>query len=376
MSLEKRLRLLREGLHKGGEDALLVTNQKNVRYLSGFSGSLGWLLLTQDSEVLITDGRYWEQAARESPEVTIFKYQHKLHRSLSEAATTVLLEVVQLQAGSRICVETDNLTLATFRSLQAALEAKEFVLLESEGRIADLRKHKDSGELVLLRQAALIADRALSATLSERFVGRTELELKAQLEYQLLKQGGEGTSFSTIVASGRNGSLPHAGASDKVILEGELITIDFGTVFQGYCSDMTRTIWYGTLGDREKTLVAATRKAQALVLAKICPGKTCGEVDALARSSLKEDQLSEYFVHSLGHGIGLDIHEAPSLRVDQEDLLEVGHVVTVEPGVYLPNFTGCRVEDTVALSIDGVEILNAYPKQDLNDDRPPQLEET
>jgi len=197
-----------------------------------------------------------------------------------------------------------------------------------------------------------------------------ECDLKAEIEHAILRQGGSSTSFPTIVASGPNGSYPHAGASDRVVGENELITIDFGAVYRGYCSDMTRTIWYGTLPETAHNLIDHTRRAQELALSVVAPGITCQEVDATARDYLRKEELDQFFVHSLGHGVGLDIHESPGLRKSNSDPLCVGHVITIEPGLYVPGQTGCRVEDTVVVTPSGYEVLNRFPKQPLDAEAP------
>jgi Xaa-Pro aminopeptidase len=241
-----------------------------------------------------------------------------------------------------------------------------------EGRIKAFRTRKDSQELELMAEAAAIADAALATALDKLEPGMTEAALKAEIDYQVLRRGGEGAAFPTIVASGINGSFPHAGASDKPIEAGELVTIDFGAIWKGYCSDMTRTIWFGELSDQDRRLVQQVARAQAKGVAAARPGLTSGELDEVARASLREAGLAEYFVHSLGHGVGLDVHEAPTLRAGQTDLLSQGQVITIEPGVYLPGRTGCRIEDTVVLLEAGCRVLNRHPKQRPDETRPPR----
>lgn len=346
---------------------LLVTEPKNLRYLCGFNGSAGWLLLIGEEHHILTDGRYWEQVGHQSPEAKLFPYDAKKHGTLAQALV-VLLDELALQG--TVTLETDAMSLSVFRELETALVGSGRSVDEVEGYVKALRLRKDSDEIDLLQEAASIADRALSVALKNFAPGRSELDLKAELEYQILKAGGEGTSFSTIVASGPNGSLPHAGASSRIVGESELITIDFGAVYRGYCSDMTRTIWYGALNNEDERLIRATRLAQQTAVDAVRAGLSCAELDSVARKILDDAGLGQYFVHSLGHGVGLDIHENPGVRGTNSSLLQVGHVITVEPGVYIPGLSGCRVEDTVVVEESGCRVLNAFPKQPLGSTEP------
>lgn len=370
MNRSLRLKALREALKDQGLETLLVSEPKNRRYLSGFSGSSGWLLVTPEAQHIITDGRYWDQVARESPEAELFKFVASEHESLPQALVKLLEErAVSLPLG----LETNGMELSIYRSLTGLLEQHDIGFQEVEGLVHSQRECKDEDEIALLRRAADIADHALSKALAEFEPGRREVELKALIEYHILMLGGESTSFSTIVASGPNGSYPHAGASQRVVQSGELITVDFGAVYQGYCSDMTRTIWYGSLSDRDRNLLGTTREAQDLALKAVAPGKAVKELDQIARGHLEASDLAEYFVHSLGHGVGLDIHEAPGLRNTSDSELCEGQVVTIEPGVYIPGDTGCRVEDTVVVRSGGPDVLNKFPKQALDAERPPAM---
>jgi Xaa-Pro aminopeptidase len=373
MNLSKRLQHVREELAERELDTLLVSEAKNRRYLSGFSGSSGWLLVTEARPILITDGRYWDQVVRECPGVDLFKFVAADHESLSGALTVLLKERGLPADGKSLGVETNGMTLAAFRDLQKGLANQGLSLTEVEGVVHKLRERKDSEEITLMRKAAEIADEALSSALADFKPGGKEVELKALIEYQILLRGGEATSFPTIVASGPNGSYPHAGASHRAIQEGELVTIDFGALYQGYCSDMTRTVWWGQLSERDRTILGTTREAQLVARQAVTAGVEARSLDLMARKFLEKAGLGEYFVHSLGHGVGLDIHEAPGLRKTSEAILEVGQVVTIEPGVYIPGDTGCRVEDTVVVTEGKPDVLNRFPKQSLDAVVPPGL---
>lgn len=366
MNYLERQQRLRES-HQSKETAILVTDSKNVRYLCGFTGSSGWLLLTPTDHYVLTDGRYWEQVGRQCPRARLLKFEAAKHQSMANALFVFMGDT---GLGNTVAVETANMTLTLFRQLQEAAEPAGARLEEVENLTKPFREIKDSEEIELLQKAADIADTALSVALKSFAPGRTEFQLKAELEYQILLAGGEGTSFSTIVASGPNGSFPHAGASDRVVGEGELITIDFGAIYRGYCSDMTRTIWYGRLPDEAQRLIRHTRIAQQRAVEAVKAGITCKELDQVARGVLEEAGLAEYFVHSLGHGVGLDVHEDPGVRNTNDSTLRVGQVITVEPGVYVPGFSGCRVEDTVVVQESGCQVLNRFPKQPLDSIEP------
>lgn len=374
MNFKKRRRALREHLSTESLGCLLVVEPKNIQYLTGFTGSSGWLVVSESSHTIITDSRYWDQVARQSPEAKLFNFVPKQHTSLPGALIALLIEQKPgLSESCALGVDTYGFSLESYRGLKTCLEKECINFRDVESWTKGLREIKDEEEVRCLQIAADIADRALSKALLQFGPGQRERDLKAQIEFHILTEGGSGTSFSTIVASGLNGSLPHAGASEKVVKEGELITIDFGAIYQGYCSDMTRTVWYGTLPTRERELLEATRIAQDKAVRSVKAGIEAKALDLLARECLGEQDLANYFSHSLGHGVGLDIHEMPGIRKSSDVVLKAGHVITIEPGVYLSGQTGCRVEDTVLVTKDSFRVLNAYPKQVLGSDSPPAL---
>lgn len=372
--MSSRIERLRGEMKVSDESAFLVTEAKNRRYLSDFTGSSGWLVVTPSRAVLITDGRYWDQVARQCPgDIELFRYTASEHKTLTGALATVLRQDLSLGRGAVVALELDDMAVVSYRALSSMLEENGYSVRDVEGRVKAYRKNKDSRELDCLRQAAAIADAALSAALGKFESGMTEAALKAEIDYQVLLRGGEGAAFPTIVASGLNGSFPHAGASDKVIAANELVTIDFGAIWNGYCSDMTRTVWFGELSEADAKLVREVAAAQSRAVAAARPGITTGDLDEVARASLREAGLADYFIHSLGHGVGLDVHETPTLRSGETEMLGEGEVITIEPGVYLPGRTGCRIEDTIVLGSDGCEVLNKHPKQELGQSRPPLL---
>lgn len=369
-----RLQFLRNDMESGSEAAFVVTEVKNRRYLSGFTGSSGWLVVTPSRSVLITDGRYWDQVGSQCPDLELFRYTPAEHKTLVGALSVVLGQELSLSRGATVAVELDDMPVVSYRGLSSMLAESGFAVKDVEGRVKGYRSRKDAEELELMRRAAGIADGALSAALASFELGMTEAALRAEIDYQVLRRGGEGAAFPTIVASGPNGSYPHAGASDRPIGANELVTIDFGAIWKGYCSDMTRTVWFGELSDHDANLVREVAVAQAKAVAAARPGITTGDLDEVARASLRQAGLADYFVHSLGHGVGLDVHETPTLRAGQVEILAAGQVITIEPGVYLPGRTGCRIEDTIVLGAQGCEVLNKHPKQEIQHPRPPFLQ--
>ena len=340
---------LRAELGRIGADALLVTDPANVRYLSGFRAPEdGRVLVTQEGAVLITDGRYTAQAADES----------RLTVELFSDSWTAHLE--EKLSGRSLAFEAEGVTYALFEALQEKLTG---TLYPTRGLVAALRLVKTPDETELLRQAAGLTDSAFTHILDFIRAGRTEVEVALELERFMRVAGAEGPSFETIVASGFRSAMPHGVASGKIIAEGELVTLDFGARVEGYHADMTRTLAVRRLSDAHAELYAAVLRAQEAALAALAPGKTGKEVDAAARDSLTRDGLGEYFSHSLGHGVGLEIHEGPRLSRVSEGRLEPGMSVTVEPGAYIPGDAGVRIEDLVVMTDTGFELLSHSPKE-------------
>lgn len=346
--LDPTLSRIREALAEHGAEALLVTYPANVRYLSGFRAPEdGRVLVTFEDAVLITDGRYTAQATEESRvPVEIFE-------------TSWLRHLKGRLEGRRLAFEAEGLTYARFRELEEELGATPH---PTEGLVAELRLVKTPGEIELLRQAARATDEAFEHILGFIRAGRREIEVALELERLLRTAGTEGAGFEIIVASGARSAMPHGTASTKPIEGGDLVTLDFGARVEGYHADMTRTLAVGRLSDAHTELYEAVRRAQAAALGALAPGKTGREVDAAARGSLEADGLGEFFSHSLGHGVGLEIHEGPRLSKASEQRLEPGMCVTIEPGAYRPGDAGVRIEDLAVVSETGFELLSKSPK--------------
>jgi len=329
-------------------DALLATQPANVRYLSGFRAPEdGRVLVTHQDAVLITDGRYHAQAEAES-------------RLPVEFFEESWVEHLKDKLGGRtLAFEAEAVTYALFEQLTEKLGSEP---LPTQGLVAELRLVKSPAETELLRQAAGVTDEAFTHILSFIRAGRTEVEVALELERFMRAAGTEGAGFEIIVASGVRSAMPHGTASSKVISAGELVTLDFGAKVEGYHADMTRTVAVGALSDAHAQLYEAVLNAQMAALGVLAPGKKGQEVDAAARDSLTAAGLGERFSHSLGHGVGLEIHEGPRLSKLSEQLLEPGMSVTIEPGAYVPGDAGVRIEDLAVVTERGFELLSHSPK--------------
>ncbi len=339
---------LREDLAAAGAEALMVSKPANVRYLSNFSSPEdGTVLVLPDRAVLFTDSRYTAQADQES-------------RLPVEVVGNADEAVAAAARGLRLAVESEHVTLKRFSNLTRLTGGEPLAV---EGLIAKLRVVKSPQEIDYLREAARITDVAYAAALGTLRAGVSEVEVALELERVMRQEGADGSGFDIIVASGERGAMPHGVASPKKIQEGELVTMDFGAAYRGYHADMTRTVAVGEVGAEERRMFDAVLEAQKAALEAIAPGKRGSEVDAVARSILAGHGLGEAFGHSLGHGTGLEIHEDPRLSQRSNDVLQPGMIVTVEPGVYLPGFTGLRIEDLVLVTEDGHEILSRSPKE-------------
>jgi Xaa-Pro aminopeptidase len=334
-------------------DALLVTNLVNVRYLTGYTGSNGIALVgMHDLRCFVTDFRYGTQAEQQ---VEGFERRIGEQDLLDDAVAA--LPVGDLRLG----IEDQHLSVRTFDRLREALPAS-VELVPAGGAIERLRERKDAGEVARIRAAAELADTALQRTLEDGLAGRSERAVALALEQQMRRLGAERPSFDTIVAHGAHGALPHAVPRDVEIAADCLVTIDWGAQLDGYCSDCTRMFAVGDPGERAREVYEVVLQAQLAGLDAVRPGVSGRDADAVARALIDEAGHGERFGHGLGHGVGLEIHEAPRLSRASDATLAAGHVVTVEPGVYLPGELGVRIEDLVLVTDDGCERLNGLPK--------------
>jgi Xaa-Pro aminopeptidase len=342
----------------GFEDAgidllLLVSAPVNLRYVTGFTGSNGIAVVGRDLRRFITDFRYVEQAAAQVPDFD----REQGPRDLLDA-----LRGPWPEGAVRLGFDDDHVSVRLHRKLRDLLP-DHVELVPAAGLVERVRAVKEPGEVEAIRSAALIADTIYRELAEEGLVGRTEREVAIALEHRMRVLGAEGPSFSSIVAAGEHGSRPHAEPRDVPIPADTLVTIDCGAVFEGYCSDCTRTWATGdAVPDALLEAYALTLQAQEAALAAVGPGRTGREVDAVARDLIDAGGHAEHFGHPLGHGVGLDVHEDPRLSRLNERPLEAGNVVTVEPGIYLPGVGGVRIEDLVVVAPGGAEVLSRTPK--------------
>jgi Xaa-Pro aminopeptidase len=347
----RRARLLRH-IRREKLDALLVTNVHNVRYLTGFPSEDSALLVTPERTWLLTDSRYAEQAEAETRGIGIIVRKKAM---MPVAAATAR------KAGVRtLGVEECVMTMAEARELRNALPHAE--VKRTRGMVEQLRMIKDASEIAAISRAAEIADEALRLTLPHVAPGKTERQLALILERTMQDLGADGPAFPTIVAAGERTSLPHARPTDRRIRRGEAVLFDWGARWKLYASDSTRVIFLDGIPDdfqrRYRRVLAAQRRA----LARVKVGCSVGKLDAAARSYLKAHRCGKYFSHSLGHGVGLEVHEAPGIGPGQSVVLKAGMVITLEPGVYVPGQGGVRIEDLLLVTRTGAQILTASPK--------------
>jgi Xaa-Pro aminopeptidase len=356
-----RLGRLRPALNDAGCEALLVTHLVNVRYLTGFTGSAGLLLVLPDEVVFTTDGRYRDQAAEQLREAGV--------DARVEVRPTVSGQYEALTAAaqgiSRLGLEADSVTWAQQRRFASDVFGGA-ELVATQGVVEELRRVKDAGEIERIAEAARIADEALAAVLPLLGQEVTEREVALGLDYEMRRLGADGSSFPTIVGSGPNGAKPHARPSERRVQPGELVVIDFGAIVDGYCSDMTRTFCVGEPDeDVLLRMVATVKESQREGVAAVKAGVSARQVDETCRAVIADAGWGDAFIHGTGHGVGLEIHEAPRVASTSDDVLAAGHVVTVEPGVYLAEHGGVRIEDTVVVTDDGCTVLTNAPKESI-----------
>jgi len=352
---EQRRGKLRKILRSSGVDNLLVTDFTNVTYLTGFTGDDSYLIITPADVVILTDGRYTEQLSRECPDLDV---------EVRMTGTT-LSELTQEMVGRlkirRLGLESDSATLGFYQRLQETLGGVE--LIGTSGLVLQLREIKDSEELREIRQAVEIAQRAFIAVRAQLRPELTEKAIADELDHQIRLFGGEGCSFPAIVGVGPNGALPHYRAGNARIAESPFVLIDWGARGGQYVSDLTRVLVTGKIPPKLERLYGVVLSAQKQAIEAIRPGARMQDVDAAARGVIQRAGYGKQFSHSLGHGIGMAVHESPRLAVKQDRPLKAGMVVTVEPGIYLSGWGGIRIEDDVLVTRSGHEVLSTIPKE-------------
>jgi Xaa-Pro aminopeptidase len=351
--IRKRLKNLRGKIAKCEADAVLVTKRANYMYLSGFTGTMAYLVITENRAVLITDFRYTEQAAGQAPEYDIVQYRGSILDALKG--------VIEDNKIERLAFEDFSMTVNSYTELREKLGIKGFVPF---GRvIEELRQIKDEGEIRTIRRAVEIADETFKHILGSIRPGVAEVELAAEMEYHMKKLGASAPSFETIVASGKRASMPHGVASEKKLEAGDVITLDFGALYNGYCSDMTRTVFLGEPDKELARIYGIVLEAQLKSLEGVKKGKTGKEIDLIARQIIAGAGFGDNFGHGLGHSVGLEIHEDPRLSMTCGTKMRDGMVVTVEPGIYVNGLGGVRIEDMVVVKGDSPVVLTSSTKE-------------
>jgi Xaa-Pro aminopeptidase len=356
----ERRRKIARAVAKAGAEALLVTHLPDVRYLTGFTGSSAALLVKGSRATLFTDGRYTEQAQHEVDGAKIV---------ITEKPAAVAACELAVEQGVTLCAfDSAQTTVEGLERMKAALPAKQRknFFVATTALVAGLREIKDEVEQETMREAAALGCRLFDQVLEEIHPGATEMEVALALEFMARLAGAERMSFETIVAGGSRSALPHGRASSAKLPKRGFVTLDFGVVVNGYCSDMTRTVHLGPARKGEFELYEAVLDAQLAGVAAVKAGVSGTEVDAAARKVLEDAGYGDYFTHGTGHGVGLEIHESPRLGKKREGVpetkLKAGMIVTIEPGAYLPGEFGVRIEDTVLVTATGCEILTPTPK--------------
>ncbi len=344
-----RIRAVQQKLAADGLDALLVTHLPNIFYLSGFTGSNGILAINQSGATLLTDGRYTVQARAEAHGAATVQI-------IKGSLLTAVGENLRSRRCRRVAFDPAHLTVAQKSALDRASGAK-IRWTGWQGVVESLRAVKDPGELAIMRAAAQLVSGVFLGIIPFVKSGVRESDLAAEIEYSMRKQGAAGPSFETIVASGRRAALPHAHPTSKLLRKNELVVFDLGVILGHYCSDLTRTVHVGRASSRVRQWYRAVLEAQQAAWSVVRPGITAGEVDRAVRNVLRSYRLEKYFIHSTGHGLGLEVHETPRLGRGDKTPLVPGNVITIEPGVYLEGIGGIRIEDDIVVTETGSEVL-------------------
>ena len=329
-------------------DAFIVTHLPNIFYLTGFSGSSGIVLVTQNRAILLTDSRYTIQAKQEVTDAQVKIVRGSLWKAVAEQ--------VEQRPVRRVGFEAAHLTVLQKAAL-GKFAGKRIHWMPWDGKVEDLRVIKDESELVTMREAARIACSSWEETLPLVKPGLSEIDLAAEIEFRMRRKGADGPAFDTIIASGERGAWPHARASRKLVKKNELVVFDLGAILRGYSSDLTRTVCVGRASSEKRRWYAAVLEAQQAARQALRPGVTAEQVDAAARGVLKQAGLERRFTHSTGHGLGLEVHESPRLGRGDQSVLRAGTVVTLEPGVYIEGTGGIRIEDDAVVTNTGAEFL-------------------
>ena len=349
----QRRRALKTVLQKLRIDSLLITHSANWFYLTGFTGDSGALVVSRNGVTLVTDGRFVVQARAETTGTRIYRQKGTLAESISR--------VWGQSRAHRVGFDPTHLTVSQLQAVRKA-SASRLQWVPAPGAVETLRMRKDAVEMAQMRKAAILAGEIMNLAIGLLKPGVSEREIGAEIEYQMCKRGAEGPSFESIVAFGERAALPHARPTGKRLRKNELVVLDLGVILGHYCSDITRTVFAGRAPKRIRTWYKAVLEAQEAAISTVKEGVACGDVDAAARNVLAGYGLDRLFVHSTGHGLGLEVHENPRVAKGQAQRLESGNVITIEPGVYAEGIGGIRIEDDVAMHANRTEVLTRAPR--------------
>ena len=347
------LKQLREALRAQQSDVLIITSNQNRRYLTGFTGSAGTVVITPTQALLLVDFRYTQQATNQSKEFDVREIDRsRLYETIQEILDTESIQTIGF--------EQQHVTYEVYQLMSSKLTA---TLKPLSNIVENLRTIKTPEEIELIKKAAWISDEAFKYILTFIKPGVSEIDIANELEFHMRKNGATGAAFDIIIASGHRSALPHGVASDKIIEEGDMLTLDFGAYYQGYRSDMTRTIAVGEPPEKLMEIYQIVYDSLQIALSSMKAGITGKEADSFSRDFIKAKGYGQNYGHGSGHGIGLDIHENIFMSTVCEDILEENMVLTVEPGIYIPDFGGVRIEDDVIVTKNGVEVITYSPKE-------------
>ncbi|MCM3221029.1 Xaa-Pro peptidase family protein [Bacillus cereus] len=341
-----RITNIQKQLHNYGIDGLLITKKENRQYATNFTGSAGVVLIAAHKAIFITDFRYVDQAKTEIKAAEIIMHKGNLEEEVANQVSKLKIQ--------KLGIEDNNMTLQQFKKLQKYIHIEMVPVCEI---IEDIRLIKDTSEIETMKIAATIADEAFHHIVTFLKPGISETDVRDELEFFMRKKGATSSSFQIIVASGVRSSLPHGVASNKIIERGDIVTLDFGALYDGYCSDITRTVAIGEPSEEFQKIYNVVREALKRGTEAIKPGETAKSIDDITRNYITEHGYGQYFGHSTGHGLGLEIHEPLRLSQESKATLQEGMVVTVEPGIYIPNWCGCRIEDDIVITKDGYDVI-------------------
>jgi len=350
--INTRLKKFRDQLVKNGMDGALVYNNANRNYLTGFTGEESYIIVTKNNAVFITDSRYTVQAKSEVKEFEVRQYNINIGDFIKDMICSMNIK--------RLGFEENYMTFEMYKELCSDIEDVEFVGLD--GMIEKLRQVKDTEEIKNIEGAALIADEGFSHILNFIRHGVSENSINLELEFFMRSKGASSLSFPSIVASGKRSALPHGKATNKIVELGDFLTLDFGCVYNGYCSDMTRTVVLGRATDRQKDIYSTVLKANEEALEHIKPGISGEELDRIARKVIEDRGFGDNFGHGLGHGVGMEVHELPFISKKGKEPIEDGMIITDEPGIYIPDFGGVRIEDLVLVTQKGCRVISKAHK--------------